>query len=198
MARRSRPFGGLCCDYSDVIFVKRQIWVQVFWTFLVFLGVQVFHLVGSPSGSLYIITMTSSPHSSSNCSFTFKHLCTLNMVLIVIVTAVLFLMIMPEHEATRILKQEQVLMNTNQFFKSKMQVPLPASSTTGQKAFADHNVSPLLPRLLRAYVPPSAPNPVTEMPPKSTIATSNASSLLGSQQKSPPAPSMLKEGTSIP
>ena len=179
-------------------FVKRQIWVQVFWTFLVFLRVQVFHLVGSPSGSLYIITMTSSPHSSSNCSFTFKHLCTLNMVLIVIVTAVIFLMIMPEHEATRILKQEQVLMNTNQFFKSKMQVPLPASSTTGQKAFADHNVSPLLPRLLRAYVPPSAPNPVTEMPPKSTIATSNASSLLGSQQKSPPAPSMLKEGNSIP
>lgn len=120
------------------------------------------------------------------------------MVLIVIVTAVLFLMIMPEHEATRILKQEQVLMNTNQFFKSVMQDPPPASSTISQKAFAGHNVSPLLPRLLRAYVPPSAPNPVTHMPSNSTIVTSDASSLLGSQQKSPPAPSMLKEGTSIP
>lgn len=177
--------------------VKRQIWVQVFWTFLVFLGVQVFHWVGSPFGSLYIITMTSSTHSSSNCSFTFKHLCTLNMVLIVIVTAVLFLMIMPGHEATRILKQEQVLMNTNQFFESVMQVPS-ASSTIGQKDFAGHNVSPLLPRLLRAYVPPTAPNPVTQMPSNSTIAISDASSLLGSQQKSPPAPYMLKEGNLIP
>ena len=54
-------------------------------------------------------------------------------------------------------------MNKNHLLESLLKAQVP-SSTISQKAFTGHNVSPLLRPLLKAHVPPSAPNPGTEVP----------------------------------
>lgn len=89
--------------------------------------------------------------------------------MLLVVMIVISLMSIPAHEASRIFHGEQKMMKQNQLLVSlRGQVPSP---TTIQKAFAGHNVSPLLRRLLRAYVPPSAPNPGTQIP--ASTATHN-------------------------
>ena len=66
-------------------------------------------------------------------------------------------------------------MNKNHLLESLLKAQVP-SSTISQKAFTGHNVSPLLRPLLKAYVPPSAPNPGTEVP--ALTPTHKASPLL--------------------
>lgn len=91
--------------------------------------------------------------------------------MLLVVMIVISLMSIPAHEASRIFHGEQKMMKQNELLVSLHgQVPSPA---TIQKAFAGHNVSPLLRRLLRAYVPPSAPNPGTQIP-ASTAAHNTA------------------------
>lgn len=90
-------------------------------------------------------------------------------IMLLVVMIVISLMSIPAHEASRIFHGEQKMMKQNQLFDSLHdQVP---SSTTIKKAFAGHNFSPLRRRLLRAYVPPSAPNPGTLIP--ASTATNN-------------------------
>ena len=66
-------------------------------------------------------------------------------------------------------------MNKNHLLESLLKAQVP-SSTISQKAFTGHNVSPLLRPLLKAHVPPSAPNPGTEVP--ALTPTHKASPLL--------------------
>lgn len=112
---------------------------------------------------------------------------------------------------TRILHlEEQNLMSQNQFLGSKQGQISPSvpnkitsadipSSTISQKAFEnDHNLPPLLRRLLRAdYITPSVPNSGIYIP--ASTASHSASPLLGSLQKSPRQPPFMpKLGSSIP
>lgn len=91
--------------------------------------------------------------------------------MLLVAMIVISLMSIPAHEASRIFHGEQKMMKQNQLLVSLHgQVPSP---TTIQKAFAGHNVSPLLRRLLRAYVPPPAPNP-----PKSRLQQQHTTLLL--------------------
>lgn len=90
-------------------------------------------------------------------------------MLLVVMIVISLMGSIPAHEASRIFHGEQKMMKQNQLLVSLHgQVP---SSTTIQKSSAGHNVSPLLRRLLRAYVPPSAPNPGTQIP--ASTATHN-------------------------
>jgi len=107
-------------------------------------------------------------------------------------TAVLFLMSMPTHEASRFFQREdQNMMNKNHLLG---QVP---PSSISQKTFAGHNFSPL-----RLQVPPSAPNPGTYIPgPRTsqrTFMTHNNVPLLGLQQNSLLPPPLHNRGTAIP
>ena len=89
--------------------------------------------------------------------------------MLLIVMIVISLMSIPAQEACIIFHGEQKMMKQNQLYDSLHDRVL--SSTAIQKAFAGHNVSPLLRRLLRAHVPPSAPNPGTQIP--ASTATHN-------------------------
>ena len=107
------------------------------------LKLELFYLVRA---SGLIINNHCSTHSSSNCSFTLNHLFILNIFLMV--TAVLCLMSIPAHEASRLFHVgEQKTMNKNHLLESLLKAQVP-SSTISQKAFTGHNVSPLLCPLL--------------------------------------------------
>jgi len=110
-------------------------------------------------------------------------------MLLIIITALLFPLSSHAHEAnSRILHAaEQNTMNKNHLLGSLQQHKVPPLTIT-QKAFDGRNLFPLVRRLLRAYVPPSAPNPGTHIPASTisqTLASHNASAFVGSQQKSP-------------
>ena len=133
--------------------------VEPSWVFLsTFMELEVGALLlGSCFGSLYNNNHCST-HSSSNCSFTLNHL------------------FIPAREASRLFGVgEQKTMNKNHLLESLLKAQVP-SSTISQKAFTGHNVSPLLRPLLKAHVPPSAPNPGTEVP--ALTPTHKASPLL--------------------
>lgn len=117
-----------------------------------------------------------------------KHLCFYPKMLLIIITTV-FLLSTHAHEASsRILHaEEQNTMNKNHLLGSLQQHEVHPLTIT-QKAFDGRNLSPLIRRLLRAYVPPSAPNPGTHIPASTicqTLASHNASAFVGWQQKSP-------------
>ena len=76
-----------------------------------------------------------------------------------------------------------------------------SNTLINQKVIAsDHiNASPLIRRhLLRGHVPPSEPNPGTEIPALAAKGHDTAPSLQGSLQKNPPSPSRPNGDTSIP
>ena len=139
-----------------------------------------------------------------------KKMKVLNVILIIIVVPVLFLSIIPAHEARTISlgkNQNQNMMNN---YKDKLigaiqqgqappYVPNPSLMVRQKALFVtDHtiDVSFSLRRLLgQGAVTPSGPNPRTYIPPKTSHNT--APPFLGSMQKSPPS-SMPKRSTSIP
>ncbi|KAF3948564.1 hypothetical protein CMV_025456 [Castanea mollissima] len=135
----------------------------------------------------------------------------LNVILIIIVVPVLFLTIIPAHEA-RIIShgknQNQNMMNN---YKDKLigaiqqdqappYVPNPSSMMRQKALFVTNHtidVSFSLRRLLgMGLVTPSGPNPPTHIPPKTSHST--APPFLGSMEKSTPSSSMPKGSTSIP
>ena len=103
-------------------------------------------------------------------------------LLILIVTAVLFLISSPGHEASRIHKEEQNLMSKNQLLgllQAQVSSAVPnqttgnniLSSKISQKAFAsDHNVFSSIRPLLIAYIPPSVPIKTTSNIPSPKIS----------------------------
>ena len=133
----------------------------------------------------------------------------LNVIVIIIVVPVLFLTIIPAHEARTISHGQNQNQNQNQNMmigaiqqgQAPPYVPNP-SSMMRQKALFGHrhhtiDVSPLLRRLLgKGAVTPSRPNPPTHIPPKTSHNT--APPFLGSMEKSPSSSSMPKGSTSIP
>lgn len=127
----------------------------------------------------------------------------LNLLLVAIVA--LFLMIMPAaYEARRILHGEEQNLTSKRSLLVQGQVPtisVPNTWRINQKVIAgDHrNASPLLLRhLLRSPVPPSAPNPRTEIPASAATRNVTAPSEQSSLQKSP-LPHYVPSGdTSIP
>ena len=133
----------------------------------------------------------------------------LNVIVIIIVVPVLFLTIIPAHEARTISHGQNQNQNQNQNMmtgaiqqgQAPPYVPNP-SSMMRQKALFGHrhhtiDVSPLLRRLLgKGVVTPSRPNPPTHIPPKTSHNT--APPFLGSMEKSPSSSSMPKGSTSIP
>ena len=154
--------------------------------FVFFLGLKIFHLI------------TCVPHYIPTQWFIWalvfhqivhKHICFHLKMLLIIITALLFPLSSHAHEASsRILHaEEQNTMNKNHLLGSLQQHEVPPLTIT-QKAFDGRNLSPLIRRLLRAYVPPSAPNPGTHIPASTicqTLASHNASAFVGWQQKSP-------------
>ena len=140
-----------------------------------------------------------------------KKMKVLNVILIIIVVPVLFLSIIPTHEARTISlgkNQNQNMMNN---YKDKLigaiqqgqappYVPNPSSMVRQKALFVtDHtiDVSFSLRRLLsQGAVTPSRPNPRTYIPPKTSHNT--APPFLGSMERSPPSSSMPKRSTSIP
>ena len=133
----------------------------------------------------------------------------LNVILIIIVVPVLFLSIIPAHEARTISHgQNQNLMNNCkdkligaiQQGQAPPYVPNPSSMVRQKALFVtDHtiDVSFSLCRLLsQGAVTPSGPNPRTYIPPKTSHNT--APPLLGSMEKNPPSSSMPKRSASIP
>ena len=140
-----------------------------------------------------------------------KRMKVLNVIVTIIVVPVLFLTIIPAHEARTISHgQNQNMMNNCkdkligaiQQGQAPPYVPNP-SSMMRQKALFGHNrhhtidFSPLLRRLLgKGAVTPSRPNPPTHIPPKTSHNT--APPFLGSMEKSPSSSSMPKGSTSIP
>ena len=143
-----------------------------------------------------IINNHCSTHSSSNCSFTLNHLFILNIFLMV--TAVLCLMSIPAHEASRLFHVgEQKPMKKKPFVRVTTESS--GSFINNQpKGLYRSQCFALLRPLLRVHVPPSAPNPGTEVP--ALTPTHKASPLLpASLQKSPPPPPSVPKGsTSIP
>ena len=132
------------------------------------------------------------------------------MIVIIIVVPVLFLTIIPAHEARTISHgQNQNMMNNCKdkligAIQQRQALPYVSnpSSMMRQKALFGHrhhtiDVSPLLRRLLgQGVVTPSGPNPRTHIPPKKSNNT--APPFLGSMEKSPPSSSMPKGSNSIP
>ena len=138
-----------------------------------------------------------------------KRMKVLNVIVIIIVVPVLFLTIIPAHEARTISHgQNQNMMNNckDKLIRAIQQRQAPPyvsnlSSMMRQKALfvTDHtiDVSPLLRRLLgKGVVTPSGPNSPGYIPPKTSHNT--APPFLGSMEKSPPSSSMPKGSTSIP
>ena len=138
-----------------------------------------------------------------------KRMKVLNVIVIIIVVPVLFLTIIPAHEARTISHgQNQNMMNNckDKLIGAIQQRQAPPyvsnlSSMMRQKALfvTDHtiDVSPLLRRLLgKGVVTPSGPNSPGYIPPKTSHNT--APPFLGSMEKSPPSSSMPKGSTSIP
>lgn len=120
------------------------------------------------------------------------------------VTIVLFLISTHAHASSSIIihGEEQNAMNKNHLLESLQREGSPSPSTINQKVFVGHNVSPLVRRLLKVYVAPSAPNPSTYNPPSTisqkTLASQNASTFLGLKQENHVPSSLPKGGTSIP
>jgi hypothetical protein len=124
----------------------------------------------------------------------------LNVLLVL--TAVLFLMSMPAYNARRILHgEEQKLMNKSLLLGSLQRgyvppfVPNPGTHIPASTI----NSRALMGSLQMGYVPPSAPNPSTNYIPASTIgqrafAGHNMSPLLGSLQKGIVPPSAPNPG----
>jgi len=107
--------------------------------------------------------------------------------MLLIVTAMLYLMSMPAHDASRFFHREEQNMMNKKHLMELLKGQLPPSSIR-QKTLASHNFSPLL-----CQVPPSAPNPATYVPvpriSQRIFVSHNAiPPLLGSQQKSPLPP----------
>ena len=138
-----------------------------------------------------------------------KRMKVLNVIVIIIVVPVLFLTIIPAHEARTISHgQNQNMMNNckDKLIGAIQQRQAPPyvsnpSSMMRQKALFVTNqtidVSPLLRRLLgKGVVTPSGPNSPGYIPPKTSHNT--APPFLGSMEKSPPSSSMPKGSTSIP
>ena len=131
------------------------------------------------------------------------------MIVIIIVVPVLFLTIIPAHEARTISHgQNQNMMNNCkdkligaiQQGQAPPYVPNPSSMVRQKALFVtDHtiDVSFSLRRLLgQGAVTPSGPNSPGYIPPKTSHNT--APPFLGSMEKSPPSSSMPKGSTSIP
>ena len=78
--------------------------------------------------------------------------------MLLIVTAVLFLMSMPAHEASRFIHREEKNIMNKKHLLELLQGQVPQSSIN-QKTTASHTVS-----LLQHQVSPSAPNPTTYIP----------------------------------
>ena len=138
-----------------------------------------------------------------------KRMKVLNVIVIIIVVPVLFLTIIPAHEARTISHgQNQNMMNNCKdkligAIQQRQALPYVSnpSSMMRQKALfvIDHtiDVSPLLRRLLgKGVVTPSGPNSPGYIPPKTSHNA--APPFLGSMEKSPPSSSMPKGSTSIP
>ena len=138
-----------------------------------------------------------------------KRMKVLNVIVIIIVVPVLFLTIIPAHEARTISHgQNQNMMNnckdkligTIQQRQALPYVSNPSSMMRQKALFVTNHtidVSPLLRRLLgKGVVTPSRPNSPGYIPPKTSHNT--APPFLGSMEKSPPSSSMPKGSTSIP
>ena len=117
--------------------------------------------------------------------------------MLLIVTAVLFHMSVPAHEASRFFhREEQNMMNKKHLLELQQgQVP---QSSISQKTLACHTLS-----LLQHQISPSAPNPAIYIPaPRISqrifVSHNTAPPLLGSQQKIP-LPRLMPNGrTPIP
>ena len=110
-------------------------------------------------------------------------------MLLVATLALFLIMSMPayhyeayHYEARRVLHGEQQILSKKNQLLGSLQSQVPTKSVP----------DPLLGRqLLRGYVPPSVPNPGTQMP-------NRTPPLLASMHKSLPPPSISNEDTSIP
>ena len=136
------------------------------------------------------------------------------MIVIIIVVPVLFLTIIPAHEARTISHGQNQNQNQNMMNNCKDKLigarqhgqdpsyVLNPISMMRQKALFGHrhhtiDVPPLLRRLLgMGVVTPSGPNSRTHIPPKSSHNTTPP--FLGSMEKSPLSSSMPKGSTSTP
>ena len=148
-------------------------------------------------GKVSSIKLRRSPSNYSQLSSNLQNKIRL-LDMLLIFTAVLFLMSMPTHEASRFFQREdQNMMNKNHLLESPLKAGQIPPSSISQKTFAGHNVSPL-----RLQVPPSAPNPGTYIPGPRTsqrpFMTHNNVPLLGLQQKSLLPPPVHNWGTAIP